>query len=473
MSVAELHDYRPGIKVPPHSIEAEQAVLGGLLLDPGRSWHIASALLSEDDFYRTDHRLIWRAIAGLMDGSAEVDVLTVARAIEDAGYAGRGVDVAYLAEIVDAVPGVSNLRGYAGVVRDRSILRRIISAANRMADLAFSPEGRNSAQIVEEAEREVADIAAQRAVHEGPSTMPDALRRYVDRMDRRAAGQETRVMVGLRDFDAHHRGFEETDLVVLAGRPSMGKTTAAMAMAENVALAGRSALVFSLEMSESELMERSVARFSGLSTEALRGGQLTRAQYGQMTEALKTLRGMPLLVDETGGLHVNQIRARARRAHREHDLSLIVVDYLQLVRGDGNSPNERTQHISRTLKEIAKELRCPVVALSQLNRELERRPVHDRRPRNSDLRDSGAIEQDADRIVMCYRHEVYEPETPRAGVLELITTKFRNGRLGVDYALADLARSHISDTPSGWQIPAEKPHKPARFDGKRDDDIDL
>lgn len=457
-----MNAYQPtGIRVPPHSIEAEQAVLGGLLLHPAAFFELVD--LAEDDFYRIDHRLIWRAISGLAEDDSPVDVLTVSRAIEHAGASGRGVELAYVAELLDAAPSVSNVRAYSEIVRECAALRGVITAANNMADAALDPEGRKAAEIVSDAQSAVLELSSETSSN-AEHNMRDLLKEVVDELDAKVAGVETGLRVGRRDFDSRHQGFEEQELIILAGRPSMAKTTVAMDWALNIAEGGGRVHVFSLEMSGKALMRRMASRISGIPSHVLRSAQLGKEDWSRMTTAMSRLRDVPLTVDDTGGLHINQVRARARARHMRTPLSLIVVDYLQLMRGDGRSQLEEVTRISQGLKALAKELRIPVVALSQLSRSCESRT--DKRPLMSDLRESGAIEQDADRIVMCYRHEYYDDKTPRKGVLELITRKFREGDVGTDYLCADLSRSTLTDVPEGWECPPETLPQPKRFDGK-------
>lgn len=457
-----MNAHEPIVKVPPHSIEAEQAVLGGLLIHPAALADLSDAL-SEGDFYLGQHRLIWRAIRKLADDESAVDVLTVARAIENAGAAGRGVDLAYIAELTEAAPSVTNVRAYGDIVRDRARLRGVIIAANRMAESAFHPEGRKSSEIITEAQSAVLELSSETS-EASEQGMRDLMREVLDDLDKRVSGVETGLRVGRRDFDARHQGFEEQELIILAGRPGMAKTTVAMDWALNVARDGGRVHVFSLEMSGKALMRRMASRMAKVSSSDLRAARLTDTDYSNLAAAMTQLRDLPLTVDDSGALHINQLRARARAKHMRAPLAMVVVDYLQLMRADGRSKVEEVTQISQGLKALAKELRIPVVALSQLSRDCEKRD--NKRPLPSDLRDSGSIEQDADRIIMCYRHEAYDPNTPRAGVLELLTRKFREGEPGDDYLLTNLAHSTLTDTPDGWELPPERIAGPKRFDGR-------
>ena len=380
-----------GVKIPPHSIEAEQAVLGGLLLHSASYWEIADAV-SEKDFYRNDHRLIWRAIADLMEESVAVDVLTVGRALEHMGQASRGLDTAYLAELAESTPGVSNLRAYAGIVRERAVLRQLIDVAGRIADSAFAPEGRKSSELLDEAERAVFQIAEDRPKEGGPEGARDLLKRAVERIDRLVASKNsiTGLASGFPDLDGYTSGFQESDLVIVAGRPSMGKTAFAMNLVENALMVDepRPVLVFSMEMPGEALIMRMLSSLGRINQGHIRSGQLTDDDWPRLASTMTLLRDRPLYIDDTAALTPNEMRARARRLAREHGrLGMIVVDYLQLMRVAGTSENRTGEisEISRSLKALAKEMSCPVIALSQLNRSLEQRP--NKRPQMADLRE--------------------------------------------------------------------------------------
>ena len=380
-----------GVKIPPHSIEAEQAVLGGLLLHSASYWEIADAV-SEKDFYRNDHRLIWRAIADLMEESVAVDVLTVGRALEHMGQASRGLDTAYLAELAESTPGVSNLRAYADIVRERAVLRQLIDVAGRIADSAFAPEGRKSSELLDEAERAVFQIAEDRPKEGGPEGARDLLKRAVERIDRLVASKNsiTGLASGFPDLDGYTSGFQESDLVIVAGRPSMGKTAFAMNLVENALMVDepRPVLVFSMEMPGEALIMRMLSSLGRINQGHIRSGQLTDDDWPRLASTMTLLRDRPLYIDDTAALTPNEMRARARRLAREHGrLGMIVVDYLQLMRVAGTSENRTGEisEISRSLKALAKEMSCPVIALSQLNRSLEQRP--NKRPQMADLRE--------------------------------------------------------------------------------------
>ncbi len=424
-----------GVKIPPHSIEAEQAVLGGLLLHAASYWEIADAV-TEKDFYRNDHRLIWRTITELMEEGGAVDVLTVGRALEHMGQASRGLDTVYLAELAERTPGVSNLRAYADIVRERAVLRQLIDVAGRIADNAFAPEGRKSAELLDEAERAVFQIAEDRPKAGGPEGARDLLKRAVERIDRLVASKNsiTGLASGFTDLDNYTSGFQDSDLVIVAGRPSMGKTAFAMNLVENALMVDepRPVLVFSMEMPAEALIMRMLSSLGRINQGHMRSGQLTDDDWPRLASTMTLLRDRPLFIDDTAALTPNEMRARARRLAREHGrLGMIVVDYLQLMRVAGTTENRTGEisEISRSLKALAKEMSCPVIALSQLNRSLEQRP--NKRPQMADLRESGAIEQDADVILFVYRDEVYNPESADRGTAEIIIGKQRNGPIGM------------------------------------------
>lgn len=423
-----------GVKVPPHSIEAEQAVLGGLLLHP-QGYFELSDVLTEGDFYRSDHRLIWRAMLELIDDETPVDVLTVGQALEHMGTATRGLDISYLAELAEQTPGVSNLRAYAEIVRERSTLRSLITAANRIADAAFQPQGRKSAELLDEAEREVFSIAEGRPKAGGPLDSRALLKSAVDRIDRLVASKNhiTGLSTGFNDLDDITSGLQQSDLIIVAARPSMGKTSFAMNLVEHALMAdsAKPVLVFSMEMPGDSLMMRMLSSLGRINQGHMRTGNLTDDDWPRLTSTMSLLRDKPLFIDDTAALSPIEVRARARRVAREHGgLGMIVVDYLQLMQVPGSSENRTGEisEISRSLKALAKEMACPVVALSQLNRSLEQRP--NKRPVMSDLRESGAIEQDADLILFIYRDEVYNPESAEKGTSEIIIGKQRNGPIG-------------------------------------------
>jgi replicative DNA helicase len=455
MSTAELHRFPEGIRVPPHSAEAEQAVLGACLLDPAVIDDVR-AIVTEADWYAGQNRVAWRAICAVADAGEPVDLLTVVQWCRDHGAEGRAIDAAYLSELLESVSGSSNATAYARVIREKSERREVIAAANRAADHAWNePDG------VSRALAEFSSVGGERQVG-SVRTMREASRSWLDVLEQRTQGP-TGLLTGFHWLDTRWQGLRPGNLVVVAGRPAMGKTTLGMALAENAAERA-DVLFFSLEMDASELLDRSMARYSRVSLRALRSGDLLAEDWPRLTAGMSRAPLDRLHIDDTGGLHIADLRARARARHRKSPLSLVVIDYLQLVRSDGENQNLRVAEITGQCKALAKELGCPVILLSQLNRGVEQRA--DKRPMPSDLRDSGAIEQDADIIAFCYRAEQYDQNTPRKGVMEVITSKHRMGEPGTDYLLADLAHSTLTTPPDDWQLPPERAHQPKRFDGK-------
>lgn len=423
-----------GLKVPPHSLEAEQSVLGGLMLD-NRAWEHIVDRLAETDFYRREHKLIYRAIASLEAQTQPFDLVTLSEELEKTHELDAAGGLAYLGKLVKETPSAANIRAYADIVRERSVLRQLIEVGTDIAGSAFNPEGRNSKELLDSAERSVFEIAEQGArTGKGFVDIRKLLNATVVHIDKlfETGGTITGVSTGFTDFDDKTTGLQKGDLVIVAGRPSMGKTTFAMNIAENAAIGEKkSVAVFSMEMPAEQLAMRMIASLGRIDQKNLRTGQLNDEDWPRITSAVAILSEAKLFVDDTGALSPGEVRARARRLKREHGLDLIVVDYLQLMQVPGGGENRATEisEISRGLKALAKELEVPVIALSQLNRSLEQRP--NKRPVMSDLRESGAIEQDADLIVFIYRDEVYNPESPDKGTAEIIIGKQRNGPIGM------------------------------------------
>jgi replicative DNA helicase len=422
------------IRVPPHSTEAEQAVLGGLMLD-NRTWDAIADRLVADDFYRRDHQLIFAAIAELAGRSEPSDAVTLSEWLERKGLADQTGGLIYLAGLVRETPSAANIRAYADIVRERSVLRKLISVGGEIAASAYDPEGRQANEIVDEAERRVFEIA-ERGKKSGSGFVPltNDLGAVIDRLDMLAQnkGQLTGVSTGFAKLDEMTAGLQKGDLIVIAGRPSMGKTTFALNIAENAAFGPRKAHVgiFSMEMSREQLAFRMISSLGRVDQSHLRIGNFGDEEWSRINGAINLMKGAPIYIDDTGALTPTEVRARARRLKREHGLDMIVLDYLQLMQVAGTKENRATEisEISRSLKALAKELAVPVIALSQLNRSVEQRT--DKRPVMSDLRESGAIEQDADVIMMIYREEVYDKNTTRKGVADIIIAKQRNGEIG-------------------------------------------
>ncbi|WP_163577470.1 replicative DNA helicase [Halomonas faecis] len=422
------------LKVPPHSLEAEQSVLGGLMLDNSAWDNIADRLVA-DDFYRYEHRLIFNVMARLAEAAQPLDVVTLSEALEGRDQLETVGGLAYLAELARNTPSASNIRAYADIVRERATLRKLIRAASQIADGAFSPQGRPADELLDEAERLVFQISEERPKSGGPIGMSDLLAKAVDRIDElfNMQGEMTGLSTGFRDLDEMTSGLQASDLVIIAGRPSMGKTTFAMNLVEHAVISSdKPVMVFSMEMPADALMLRMLSSLGRIDQTRVRTGQLEDEDWPRLTSAVNLLKDKQLFIDDTAALSPSEIRSRVRRVVREHgNLSMIMVDYLQLMQIPGFSENRTGEisEISRSLKGIAKEFGCPLVALSQLNRSLEQRP--NKRPVMSDLRESGAIEQDADIIAFVYRDEVYNPDNPdNQGLAELIIGKQRNGPIG-------------------------------------------
>ncbi|MFO1293426.1 MAG: replicative DNA helicase [Rubrivivax sp.] len=422
------------LRVPPHSVEAEQSVLGGLLID-NLAWDRAADLLGASDFYRYEHRLIYGAIAALVQASRPADVITVFEKLQGLGQEGDAGGLAYLNALAQSVPSAANLRRYAEIVRERAILRKLIGASDEIATSAFNPQGRAVAQVLDEAEGRILRIGEEGSrQRSGFQSIDGLVTQLIDRVNElhdHGAEDVTGVRTGYYELDRLTAGLQRGDLLVLAARPSMGKTAFALNIAEHVAVKEElPVLVFSMEMGASQLALRMVGSIGRINQQHLRTGRLDADEWGRLAEAADRLGKAPIYIDETAALTVAELRARARRMARQcGGLGLVCIDYLQLMSGSSGSEENRATElgeISRGLKALAKELQCPVMALSQLNRSVESR--NDKRPMMSDLRESGAIEQDADVIMFIYRDEYYTKEACKEpGVAEIIVAKQRNG----------------------------------------------
>ncbi|GHC94664.1 replicative DNA helicase [Pseudorhodoferax aquiterrae] len=425
------------LRVPPHSIEAESSVLGGLLLD-NAAWDRVGDVLKDGDFYRYEHRLIFAAIRDLVNANKPADVITVYEALQSVGKADDVGGLSYLNSLAQFVPSASNIRRYGEIVRERAILRKLVTASDEIATSAFNTQGRAVDKILDEAEQKIFNIGEEGARNkQGFQAMESLVVDLLDRVQEMADQQNeiTGVPTGFYDLDRMTSGLQPGDMVVLAARPSMGKTAFAVNIAEHVALnEGLPVAIFSMEMGASQLAVRIVGSIGRVDQGHLRNGRLTDDEWPRLTEAIEKLRNISLHIDETPGLSPSELRANARRLARQcGKLGLIVVDYLQLMSGSGGGSDENRAtelgEISRGLKMLARELQCPVIALSQLNRSVEQRP--DKRPMMSDLRESGAIEQDADIIMFIYRDEYYTKDACKEpGVAEVIIAKQRNGPTG-------------------------------------------
>ncbi len=431
--VAELNQRVEDLKVPPHSMEAEQSVLGGLMLD-NRAWELIADIVNERDFYRHDHQLIFRAIAALTDEDKPYDVVTISDWLEKRGELESIGGLAYLGLLASETPTAVNIKAYAEIVREYSVLRNLIQVGHEIADSAYNADGRSSKELLDEAEKRVFQIAEAGAGNsKGFEDIKGLLARAVTRVQELYDSEEpiTGISSGFSKFDEMTSGLQKSDLIIIAGRPSMGKTSFAMNLAENAAVSGeKSVAVFSMEMPGEQLALRMMSSLGRIDQHNLRTGKLQDPDWPRLTSAVTMLSKARLFIDDTPALTPTDLRARARRLKREHGLDLIIIDYLQLMQVGGSTENRATEisEISRSLKALAKELDVPVIALSQLNRSVEQRP--DKRPVMSDLRESGGIEQDADVILFIYRDEVYNKDSPDKGTAEILIRKQRNGPIG-------------------------------------------
>ncbi len=425
-----------GLRVPPHSLESEQSVVGGLLLD-NQAWDKIGDVIRAEDFYRYDHRVIFEHIAKLIDGSKPADVITVYESLQSSGKAEDVGGLAYLNTLATNTPSAANIRRYAEIVRDRAVLRRLITISDDIATTALNPQGKDTKTILDEAESKIFKIAEDGARGAGGfQDLQPVLSKVVERIDelyhRDSTSDITGISTGFVDLDSKTSGLQPGDLIIVAGRPSMGKTAFSLNIGEHVAVEeGHAVAVFSMEMGATQLAMRLLGSVGRLDQHRLRTGRLTDEDWPRLTYAVEKMQNAQLFIDETPALSSMEVRARCRRLARQcGQLGLVIIDYLQLMGSSSPGENRATEisEISRSLKGLAKELNCPVIALSQLNRSLEQRP--NKRPVMSDLRESGAIEQDADVILFIYRDEVYNPDSPDKGTAEIIIGKQRNGPIG-------------------------------------------
>jgi len=421
------------LRLPPHSVEAEQSLLGGLMLDQ-RAWDQVADAVGVEDFYRADHRLIFETVATLVERNQPPDAVTVSEQLERRNQLEAAGGLAYIAQLVEETPSAANVRAYATIVREHSMLRQLIEIGGDITASAHESEGRTVSELVDLAEQRVFQIA-DRGQRRGAGfiSLKQILPGTIDRLDELTHSDSdiTGVASGFTELDKKTAGLQRGELIVIAGRPSMGKTTLAVNIAENAAIGQQiPTAIFSMEMSAEQLTFRMIGSIGRVNQSHLRTGTLSDEDWSRIHSAVSMMSNAPIHIDDSGSLSPTEVRARSRRLKREHGLGLIVVDYLQLMQVAGSVENRATEisEISRSLKALAKELDVPVIALSQLNRSVEQR--HDKKPVMSDLRESGAIEQDADVIMFIYREEVYDPETPRKGVAEIIIGKQRNGPIG-------------------------------------------
>ena len=435
-SQKSANDQVDAIKVPPHSLEAEQSVIGGFLLDNER-WDTVAEKVVAKDFYSRPHRLIFEAVKDILEESSPLDLITLSEHLELREQLEEVGGFAYLADLAKNTPSAANINAYADIVAQRALVRSLIGVANEIADSGYDPQGRTSEELVDLAESKVFAIAEGRASeNEGPQNVDSILEKTLERIEilyKTPQDGVTGVDTGFNDLNKKTAGLQGSDLIIVAARPSMGKTTFAMNLCENAAMKqDKPVLIFSLEMPAEQLMMRMLASLSRVDQTKIRTGQLDDEDWARISSSMGILMDKKnMYIDDSSGLTPTEVRSRARRIAREHDgISMIMIDYLQLMRVPSLSDNRTLEiaEISRSLKALAKELNVPVVALSQLNRSLEQRA--DKRPVNSDLRESGSIEQDADLIMFIYRDEVYNPDSSLKGIAEIILGKQRNGPIG-------------------------------------------
>jgi replicative DNA helicase len=425
------------LKVPPHSVDAEQAVLGGLMLD-NTVWDDIVDVLAAEDFYRAEHQLIFQAMMRQSEANSPIDALTLVESLNNLNELETAGGPEYLGELAGNARGTANIQAYADIIRERAILRRLISVAYNIADSSFNTGGKKAGEVLDDAEEQVFNINDERAKEIGPVHITPLVRAAVDRIDELSAldGELTGLTSGFTDLDKKTSGWQRSDLIIVAGRPSMGKTAFAMNLVENSIMHSDDAVVvFSLEMPAESLIFRMLSSIGRIDQTKLRTGQMSAEDWPSFNDAVGKLKDKPLYIDDSSAITPMEMRARLRRIERQLEreqkrLGLVVIDYLQLMQLKGNTENRvgEISEISRSLKLLARDFKCPVIALSQLNRGLEQRP--NKRPVMSDLRESGAIEQDADVIVFIYRDEVYNEDSPDKGTAEIIIGKQRNGPIG-------------------------------------------
>lgn len=446
------------LREPPHSMEAEQSLLGALLLD-NQAWERVADVVTSRDFYKGNHRVIYEHIELVLAADQPADVVTVAQSMQEAGVLERSGGPAYLGSIAQNTPSALNVRRYAALVREKAIQRNLVRVGSEIVERALQPGVQSIDELLEEAERKLFELRQRRIVRE-PRQFKQVLAKVFEQIDHRYHSDNrtiTGIATGFTKLDEMTAGLQDGDLVVIAGRPSMGKTAIAMNIAEHVAIyAKRPVAIFSIEMSDEQLAQRLLGSVGRVDQHKLRTGQLTDPDWSKLGEAMEKLHQAPFLVEESTSLSIIELRARARRLARENPgMALIVIDYLQLMASQAKTQSERTQEIgdiSRGLKALAKELRIPVVALSQLNRGVEQRM--NKRPMMSDLKDSGSIEQDADLVVMMYRDDYYHENSSAAGYAEAIVGKQRNGATGTVHLRFVKEETRFEDTD--WRPPKKE-----------------
>ncbi|MEK9771868.1 MAG: replicative DNA helicase [Nitrosomonadales bacterium] len=452
------------LKLPPHSIEAEQSLLGGLIID-NQSLDKIGDLVFTDDFYRQDHRIIFKHILTLIEKNQPADIVTIGESLDQNNELNTVGGLEYLGILAESTPTSANIRGYAQIVRERSIMRKLVEVGTDIVDSAFSPQGKDAQQLLDESEAKIFHIAEagkkdKTGFADIKILLPEVAKRIDELYKLDNTSGITGVPTGYKDLDMMTSGLQPGDLIIIAGRPSMGKTSLALNMCEHVSVDnGLPTAIFSMEMGSTQLVSRLIGSVGKLNQHKMRTGQLEDEDWEKLSDALGQLNEAPIFIDEGSALNPYEVRARARRLNKQcGKLGLIVIDYLQLMASaNSGSENRATEisEISRSLKSLAKELNVPVIALSQLNRSVEQRP--DKRPVMSDLRESGAIEQDADVIMFIYRDEVYNPDSPDKGIAEVIVGKQRNGPVGrVKLTfLGEYTKFENFANPIGYQFPEE------------------
>jgi replicative DNA helicase len=428
------------LELPPSSIQAELSVLGGLLIDPS-SWDKVADEVNSQDFFKRENKIIFSCIEKIQGDGGTVDAITVSELLASRDELSSIGGIEYITEIINSTPSSANIKAYAEIIRNKAVLRKLLTISAEIATSVRNPEGASTEELLDEAEKKVYEIYDNsRGIKLGFKQVKDLIPNVIDRLDMLAkSGKDiTGVPTGFTKLDEFTSGLQRGDLIVIAGRPSMGKTSFAMNIAENASIGHKIPVgVFSMEMSSEQLSMRMLSSIGRINQSKLRNGKLSGEDWSRVNSAGTMLSDAPIWVDDVGSLTPIELRARARRLKREHNLGLIIVDYLQLMSVSGTKENRATEisEISRSLKSLAKELDIPIIALSQLNRGIESR--QDKRPVMSDLRESGAIEQDSDLILFIYREEVYDPETPKRGIADIIIGKQRSGPTG-DFLLTFL-----------------------------------
>ena len=422
------------LSLPPHSTDAEAALIGGLLLDSeNQAYDKIADIVSERDFYHTENKEVFKVIQSLSEESKVTDLLTVSDYLDSSTEFEPKPSIEYLSEIVESTAGNSNITEYAKIIREKALLRELIQISSEIAQSAYKPEGKSPSELVDIAESHIFEIAERGNRNMVFAEMSDLVKQTYDELDKRSqgGGNITGVSSGFRELDNLTAGLQNGELIIIAGRTSMGKTAFALNIAEHTALADENPVaIFSMEMSASSLAQRMISSLGRVNAHSIKTGQLEERDWNRVDGAIQQIKNAPIYIDDTPSLTPIELRARARRIQREKGLSLIVIDYLQLMSVHGNKENRATEisEISRNLKALARELNIPIIALSQLNRSVEQRT--DKQPQMSDLRESGAIEQDADLIAFIYREEVYDPDTDKKGVALINVAKQRNGSIG-------------------------------------------